>query len=76
MAQREMSGAIFREQEKKSERAPDYTGSCLINGQELRIAGWIKEGRSGKFMSLAFSEPRNHQQGGGGSVVDEAADFF
>ena len=30
----------------------------MINGQPMRISAWIKEGKSGKFMSLRFEEPR------------------
>lgn len=72
--QREMSGILFREKDRKHDRAPEYTGKCLINGQELRIAAWVKEGRNGsKFMSLAFQEPRQQQQEDSG---DDASSFF
>lgn len=59
MEQRDNSGVLFRERDKTNERGPDYTGKCMVNGTEMRIAAWIKEGRNGKFMSLAFSEPRH-----------------
>lgn len=52
---KDYSGTLFKELEKKNERGPDYTGECLIDGNVLRIACWIKEGKSGrKFLSLSF----------------------
>lgn len=55
--QRDLSGVLFKNDKKGNEKAPDYTGDCLIAGSKLRISAWIKEGAKGKFMSLAFSEP-------------------
>ena len=52
------SGALFKEEEKKSEKHPDYKGNCLVNGQKMYIAAWINESQSGKkYMSLSFSAP-------------------
>ena len=66
---RDMSGTLFPEQEKRSEKGPDWTGTVLIRGEKLRIAAWRKEGRGGRtFLSLAFSEPRD---GGGRSGEDD-----
>ncbi len=59
--QRELSGALFREREKKNERDPDYQGNCLIDGRVWKISGGIKYGRNGKFLSLAFSKPLEGQ---------------
>ena len=56
---KDMSGSLFREENKKSEKSPDYTGKVKIDGKELRIAGWIKQSKGGSnYLSLAFSEPR------------------
>lgn len=56
---KDMSGTLFPERKDgKSERAPDWTGTVMVRGETLRIAAWTKEGRRGKFLSLAFSEPR------------------
>ena len=30
---KDMSGSLFREQEKKSEKSPDYTGKVKIEGK-------------------------------------------
>ena len=52
------SGVLFREKEKKSEKAPDYRGKLNVAGHDFELAGWIKEGKNGKFLSLKVQEPR------------------
>ena len=59
--QRDMSGVLFKNDRKEKPNHPDYQGECKINGQTLRMAAWIKDGRKGKFMSFSFSEPREQQ---------------
>ena len=52
------SGALFKEEDKKSEKHPDYKGNCLVNGQKMYIAAWVNTAESGKrYMSLSFSAP-------------------
>lgn len=53
-------GVLFREEDKKNERGPDYTGSVNVHGETFRLAGWVRESKAGrKFLSLAVSEPRD-----------------
>ena len=53
------TAALFREEEKKNENGPDYTGNGLINGVEMRLAGWVNESKNGKkYLSIKFEEPR------------------
>lgn len=54
-----MSGSLFRNKEKKSDKSPDYTGTCNVRGEILRVAGWLKG--EPKYLSLAFSEPQQKQ---------------
>jgi hypothetical protein len=49
----ENRGVLFKNDRKESERHPDYKGSVNVGGQEFWLSAWIKEGRSGKFMSLS-----------------------
>tara|TARA_R100000808_G_C2143499_1_gene151281 strand:+ start:1502 stop:1759 length:258 start_codon:yes stop_codon:yes gene_type:complete len=52
------SGALFKNEHKKSDKHPDYTGVSVINGVEFRIASWINTTEQGKtYMSLAFTPP-------------------
>jgi hypothetical protein len=55
-------GEFYREENKKTENGPDYTGSLDVNGVQHRLAGWIKTSKKTgkKFLSLAI-EPKNGQ---------------
>lgn len=51
----DLSGVLFKNDRKEKTSQPDYKGSCEIDGEEFWIAAWIKDGKKGKFMSLAFT---------------------
>jgi hypothetical protein len=53
---KEGQGSLFKNVNKKTPAQPDWTGNVLINGQEMRLAAWVKEGKGGKFFSLQLSE--------------------
>ena len=57
--QKEMGGSLFRNDKKGNDKWPDYRGKALINGQLLDVAGWVRESKVGKFLSLAFSIPKH-----------------
>src|SRR2546423_15010778 len=47
------SGALFKEIQKKSDKAPDYSGMLTVDGKEYRLAGWKRESKRGvRFLSL------------------------
>lgn len=60
MEKRDLSGALFKNDRKEHEKQPDYKGDAKINGHEYWISAWVKEGKAGKFFSLALTakEPR------------------
>lgn len=58
---RENSGLLFKNERKEKENQPDYRGQANLNGQQLKISAWIKQGKKGKFMSLSFG-PLEDQQ--------------
>jgi len=58
METRNNSGAIFKNDNKKTDNHPDYKGKVNVNGKDMEIALWLKTSGSGvKFMSAQFSEP-------------------
>jgi len=46
---------------KGANNAPEYTGEIMVNGKKMRLAAWVKEGKSGKFFSGKMSAPREEQ---------------
>lgn len=52
--QRDNSGTVFNNTRKEKETHPDRTGTAMIDGVEYYINGWIKQGKSGPFLSLSF----------------------
>ena len=79
------NGSLFKNKNKKTEKSPQYTGGGVIvvppmpNGGELKVdlAGWVKEGPNGKFISLSLKEDTYSPQGSyvPGSDVDEDDDL-
>ena len=55
------TGTIFKN-EKKADNHPDWKGQININGKLMDVAGWIKQGNKGDFLSLKISEPFTKDQ--------------
>lgn len=51
------SGTLFTNSRKSKETHPDYTGKVKVNGKDMEISAWLKEGKNGKYLSLSFKEP-------------------
>lgn len=60
MAKYDNSGALFKNDKQGNATWADYKGSITINGTEYWLSAWIKEGKEGKFMSLAV-KPKGAQ---------------
>lgn len=54
--QRPNSGALWKNDKKKTEKHPDFTGNVDIEGTKYRLSAWKKAGPKGTFLSLAVSE--------------------
>lgn len=49
--------SIFKVQEKKNPNSPDYTISMKYGDKYITVGGgWIKEGKSGKYISCKLSD--------------------
>ena len=56
------SGALFKNDKKKTEKQPDFTGEIVIEDKKFRLAGWKRVSPKGTaFISLkaTLPEPKN-----------------
>ena len=52
---RELSGQLFKNTKKDSDKAPNAKGECRIGGVLYEIAAWTKKDKNGNpWQSLAF----------------------
>ncbi len=52
--QRELWGALARNEKRESECEPTHRGECKIEGTDYIISAWVEERKSGELFSLAF----------------------
>lgn len=57
------TGALFKNDKRGNDRAPDYTGDYTTpDGQKRRVAAWLKKSdKVGTYLSLKFSDMRERQ---------------
>ena len=48
MAETKNTISMFKNEEKKSEKSPDYSGNIELNGEKFRVALWVKQAKNGK----------------------------
>jgi len=52
-------GVLFKNQYRKTDKHPDYTGSVNVEGKELDLAAWVRKSKKGVvYISLSVSEPK------------------
>ena len=74
MEQKNNTGAIFKNNYKKTDSQPDYKGKAVIDGVEKEVALWLKESKNGvKYFGAAFSKPYQAEVEQGGIDADNKA---
>jgi hypothetical protein len=68
------TGTLWVNDRKQNEKQPDRTGTALIGGQWYYVSGWIKDGKNGKFLSLAF-KPKDEEAKRPQPARSESADM-
>jgi hypothetical protein len=61
---RDGSGSLFKNENREKDTHAHYKGDIMIDGKAYWLSAWIKDGKNGKFMSLAAKpkEARQEQQ--------------
>jgi uncharacterized protein (DUF736 family) len=58
METKENTGAIFKNDKKTSDKAPDYKGKINVDGVDKSIALWVREAKNGsKYFSVKIEDP-------------------
>jgi len=69
------SGVLFQNDKKGNEKAPDYKGKLNVNGKDYDLAGWLREGKNGKFLSVKISEPYKKDETANTSQSNKSGDL-
>lgn len=69
-------GFLSKNKYKKSDKEPFFKGKATVNGEELEVAGWIKDKETGQIISLSFDskiapETPPHQRDKGQTGLEE-----
>ena len=57
------SGSAFKNNRRRNDNDPAYTGDCLIDGKEFWINCWPKKDKNGDtWLSFSFNEKKPRQQ--------------
>lgn len=77
------SGMLARNENRKTDKHPEYTGSLNVNGVDYWVSAWVNEGKAGgkmegkKYFSLKVNPKETGNNGGGSapgrSFVDDIA---
>lgn len=64
MEQKNNTGAIFKNDKRTTETHPHYKGKVMVNNEEMEVALWLKEAKTGaKYFSAQFTPPYKRAEG-------------
>jgi hypothetical protein len=66
---------LFKNDKEGNEKRPDYTGNGLgLDGSRIKVSAWLKQGKSGKFMSCRFQPMTSGEPARSGQPQSRADD--
>lgn len=78
--QKDNRGMAWKNDRKRSERDPGYTGSIRVDGEDYYVSVWVEDDRrnpGAKRLSIAVNpKDRNRAAGSGSTTTRSAADDF
>jgi uncharacterized protein (DUF736 family) len=56
-------GALFIDNKRTNEKAPQYRGNAMVNGVQMKISAWVNVSQKdgSKYLSLKFEETEQQQ---------------
>ena len=72
--QRDNSGSLFKNEDKTEDKHPHAKGTALIGGVEYWVSAWTKEGKNGRFQSLAFKPKEDKANSDARKRMEKAVD--
>ncbi len=71
------SGALFKNDKKKTSSHPDYTGQLDVEGTEYWLSAWINKSAAGKtYMKIKINEKDPHARAKHADNADKLDDNF
>ena len=68
------SGTHGRNQHRKNDKQPEFSGQAKRDGVDYWISGWVKEGKNGRFFSLSFKAKQDAPQQNTKQPLEEMQD--
>lgn len=71
-------GWLGKNMRPKHSKSPEYIGVINIGGRKIRLAGWVRDGKNGKYIALRISDDDNNTRAvtsGGNRGVDDDDDI-
>jgi len=74
---KELTGNLFKNDKRETDAHPHYRGELMVGGTVYRLSAWLKDGKAGKYMSLALTAPdaAPKQQSGFDTPVSDEIPF-
>ncbi len=74
--QKDLTGVLFKNKDKKSDKHPNFTGRAMVEGVEYWLSAWVNEHENGKYISLRFTAQDEDSKSDAGSTEEDGGIGF